>query len=74
MLFLSFKKAGLAQLFANKIPDIIKTHPQIERLVVHVGVNDTSKPRSEILKSDFCHLFDVLSSLVEYLFQVLSPP
>ena len=45
---------------ADKIPDILQSYPDVNRIVLHVGTNDTLKQQSELLKKDFNHLFSVL--------------
>ena len=45
----------------NKLPGLLVTIPEsIEKIVVHIGTNDTSHCNSELLKSDFMRLVDYL--------------
>ena len=57
---LSFPGATVTDI-TEKIPSVLDSHPQVNRIVVHVGTNDTSRQQSEILKRDFTQLFNKLS-------------
>eukprot|EP00064_Thunnus_orientalis_P012711 superscaffoldBa00001983_g12746 len=53
---------------ASRIPEIIRDHPELAHIVVHVGVNDIPNQQLELLKLDFIHLLKVLESLKCYTF------
>ena len=48
---------------AERIENIVATHPTAKAIVLHTGANDVVKEHSEILKKDFSDLLDKLSSL-----------
>ncbi|CAJ1079898.1 unnamed protein product [Xyrichtys novacula] len=57
---LSFPDATVADI-TEKIPSALNSHPQVNRVVIHVGTNDTPRQQSELLKRDFTQLFNKLS-------------
>ncbi|CAJ1074280.1 unnamed protein product [Xyrichtys novacula] len=57
---LFFPGATVADITA-KIPSALNSHPQVNRVVIHVGTNDTSRQQSKLLKHDFTQLFNELS-------------
>ncbi len=67
-LTLSFPGATVMDI-TEKIPDIVKSYPEAERLIIHAGTNDIPKQQSELLKRDFLHLFNIAkqSSLNVYI-------
>ncbi len=42
---------------ADKVTEILANEPDITKVIVHIGTNDICKQLSEILKTDFVHLF-----------------
>ncbi|CAJ1059657.1 unnamed protein product [Xyrichtys novacula] len=57
---LSFPGTTVADV-TEKILSVLNSHPQINRVVIHVGTNDTYRQQSELLKRDFTQLFNKLS-------------
>ena len=55
-----FFPGATVQTITDKVPDIIKSYPEVDRVVIHVGTNDIQKQQSELLKRDFISLFNVL--------------
>ena len=45
---LSFPGAKVLDI-ADKVPDIIKSHPEVDNIIIHVGTNDTPKQQPEHL-------------------------
>ncbi|CAI5669504.1 unnamed protein product [Oreochromis niloticus] len=45
----------------DRIPNILASHPQANRLIIHIGTNDIPKQQSELLKLDFLQLFSLLA-------------
>ncbi|KAL7402788.1 hypothetical protein ABVT39_020019 [Epinephelus coioides] len=58
---LSFPGATVADIM-ERIPGILKSHPQADRLIIHAATNDIPKQQSELLKQDFTHLFNLANS------------
>ncbi|KAL7382429.1 hypothetical protein ABVT39_022101 [Epinephelus coioides] len=56
---LSFPGATVAEI-TERIPGILKSHPQADRLIIHAATNDIPKQQSELLKQDFTHLFNLV--------------
>ena len=57
---LSFPGANVVDV-TEKIPSVLASHPEVNRVIIHVGTNDTTKQQSELLKRDFTQLFNQLS-------------
>lgn len=57
---MSFPGATVSDI-TGKIPDILSSHPQTKRIIIHAGANDIAKQQSELLKRDFSHLFNIVS-------------
>uniref|UniRef100_A0A667XT94 SGNH hydrolase-type esterase domain-containing protein n=1 Tax=Myripristis murdjan TaxID=586833 RepID=A0A667XT94_9TELE len=57
---LSFPGATVMDI-TGKIPDILSSHPQAKRIIIHAGANDIARQQSELLKRDFTHLFKSMS-------------
>uniref|UniRef100_A0A3P9B484 SGNH hydrolase-type esterase domain-containing protein n=1 Tax=Maylandia zebra TaxID=106582 RepID=A0A3P9B484_9CICH len=47
----------------DRIPNILASHPQVNRIIIHIGTNDIPKQQSELLKLDFLQLFSLLGQL-----------
>ncbi|KAJ8359169.1 hypothetical protein SKAU_G00156940 [Synaphobranchus kaupii] len=45
---------------AEKIPGILNSYPEVDRVLLHVGVNDIRKQQSELLYRDFTHLLNIV--------------
>ncbi|CAI5657098.1 unnamed protein product [Oreochromis niloticus] len=58
-LTLSFPGATVVDI-VDRIPNILASHPQANRLIIHIGTNDIPKQQSELLKLDlgFINSFD----------------
>ncbi|CAI5670364.1 unnamed protein product [Oreochromis niloticus] len=61
-LTLSFPGATVVDI-VDRIPNILASHPQANRLIIHIGTNDIPKQQSELLKLDFLQLFSLLGQL-----------
>uniref|UniRef100_A0AAX7U0Y4 SGNH hydrolase-type esterase domain-containing protein n=1 Tax=Astatotilapia calliptera TaxID=8154 RepID=A0AAX7U0Y4_ASTCA len=61
-LTLSFPGATVVDI-VDRIPNILASHPQVNRLIIHIGTNDIPKQQSELLKLDFLELFSLLGQL-----------
>uniref|UniRef100_A0A668UEC1 SGNH hydrolase-type esterase domain-containing protein n=1 Tax=Oreochromis aureus TaxID=47969 RepID=A0A668UEC1_OREAU len=61
-LTLSFPGATVIDI-VDRIPNILASHPQANRLIIHIGTNDIPKQQSELLKLDFLQLFSLLGQL-----------
>uniref|UniRef100_A0A3B4FU33 SGNH hydrolase-type esterase domain-containing protein n=1 Tax=Pundamilia nyererei TaxID=303518 RepID=A0A3B4FU33_9CICH len=61
-LTLSFPGATVVDI-VDRIPNILASHPQVNRLIIHIGTNDIPKQQSELLKLDFLQLFSLLGQL-----------
>uniref|UniRef100_A0A8C5HUK2 Uncharacterized protein n=1 Tax=Gouania willdenowi TaxID=441366 RepID=A0A8C5HUK2_GOUWI len=48
---------------ADKILHIVADYPHLKNVVIHFGLNDLAKEKSEVLKQDFTHLLKTLSCL-----------
>ncbi|KAL7399563.1 hypothetical protein ABVT39_026631 [Epinephelus coioides] len=59
-LTLSFPGATVTDV-TGKIPDILSSHPQAKRIIIHAGMNNIARQQSELLKQDFRHLFNSIS-------------
>lgn len=44
----------------DKFPDIIKSHPEAHKIIIHAGTNDIPEQQSELLKQDFLRLFNTV--------------
>ncbi|CAI5657013.1 unnamed protein product [Oreochromis niloticus] len=62
VLTLSFPGATVVDI-VDRIPNILASHPQANRLIIHIGTNDIPKQQSELLKLDFLQLFSLLGQL-----------
>ncbi|CAI5682613.1 unnamed protein product [Oreochromis niloticus] len=61
-LTLSFPGATVVDI-VDRIPNILASHPQANRLIIHIGTSDIPKQQSELLKLDFLQLFSLLGQL-----------
>uniref|UniRef100_A0A3Q1F8G1 SGNH hydrolase-type esterase domain-containing protein n=1 Tax=Acanthochromis polyacanthus TaxID=80966 RepID=A0A3Q1F8G1_9TELE len=52
----------------EKIPHILKSSPEVTRIIIHTGTNDIPKQQSELLKEDFLHLFSVVNQFHLHVF------
>uniref|UniRef100_A0A665V9A3 SGNH hydrolase-type esterase domain-containing protein n=1 Tax=Echeneis naucrates TaxID=173247 RepID=A0A665V9A3_ECHNA len=52
-LTLSFPGTNVIDI-TEKIPSLLDSHPQVNRVVIHVGTNDTSRQQSELSQSPLC--------------------
>ncbi|KAG7218306.1 hypothetical protein INR49_010002 [Caranx melampygus] len=43
-----------------KLPDIMRSHPEVDIIVIHAGAHDVAKQESELLKRDFLQLFQTV--------------
>lgn len=59
-LTVSFPRATVTEI-AGKIPDILSSHPQAKRIIIHAGTNDIARQQSELLRQDLRHLFNSIS-------------
>ncbi|KAM3619037.1 uncharacterized protein V6R79_001996 [Siganus canaliculatus] len=57
---MSFPGATVAEVM-RKISDILSSHPQLKRIIIHAGTNDIARQQSEVLKQDFRDLFNSIS-------------
>ncbi|KAM3584901.1 uncharacterized protein V6R79_011445 [Siganus canaliculatus] len=57
---MSFPGATVAEVM-RKISDILSSHPQLKRIIIHAGTNDIARQQSELLKQDFRDLFNSIS-------------
>ena len=48
---------------ADKVLDVIKSHPELDSIIIHVCTNDNPKQQSEVLKLDITHWFNIFKSL-----------
>ena len=52
---------------ADKIPGAIYSHPEVHRIIIHVGTNDIPRKQAEVFKLGFAGLFATLKLLKLYL-------
>ncbi|KAK0139521.1 hypothetical protein N1851_023601 [Merluccius polli] len=57
---MAFPGATVADI-TGKIPDILSSHPQARRIIIHAGANDIARQQSELLKQGFINLFNSVS-------------
>ncbi|KAM3620758.1 uncharacterized protein V6R79_001615 [Siganus canaliculatus] len=57
---MSFPGATVAEVM-RKTSDILSSHPQLKRIIIHAGTNDIARQQSELLKQDFRDLFNSIS-------------
>lgn len=43
---------------AYKVLEVLSSLPSVDKIIVHVGTNDTHKQQPQLLKSNFVHLFN----------------
>uniref|UniRef100_A0A3B4VND8 Uncharacterized LOC111239487 n=1 Tax=Seriola dumerili TaxID=41447 RepID=A0A3B4VND8_SERDU len=53
----SFPEATVLEI-KDKLPDVIRFHPEADTVIIHAGFNDICKEESEVLKLHFLRLFD----------------
>ena len=44
-----FFSGATVQDIAEKVPDILNSYPGVDRIILHIGTNDTTKQQSELL-------------------------
>lgn len=56
-----FFPSATVQDIDDEVPDIIKSYPEVDKIVIHVSTNDIQKQQCQLLKQDFANIWTIKS-------------